>query len=246
MRVMPLLLCVGFACGGCGREGATKSAEVPPLRKSDAAVIGIDVSRYQGDIHWKQVEASGIDFAFIRVSDGLNYVDSRFRDNWRQARKAHVIRGAYQYFRSEEDPLAQAELFLRQVGSLRAGDLPAVLDVESNRAGLNPEEFAASLSVWLERVRQETGRPPIIYTRKNFWERHLGETGLARRHPLWVAHYEVFLPAIPGEWSDWTFHQYTDRGNRAGKRRVHGIRGDVDLNRFNGSRRQLRLLALGL
>src|SRR5262249_54505220 len=62
-------------------------------------VPGIDVSIYQGTIDWQKVHAAGIEFAFIRVSDGLDTLDSKYDVNWAGARAAGVLRGTYQFFR---------------------------------------------------------------------------------------------------------------------------------------------------
>ena len=70
---------------------------------------GIDVSAYQGAIDWRAVARAGKKFAFIRVSDGAAYTDPRFASNWAGARAAGLTRGAYQFFRPTESPLAQAD-----------------------------------------------------------------------------------------------------------------------------------------
>jgi lysozyme len=208
--------------------------------------IGIDVSHHQGKVDWRQVKRSGISFAFIRVSDGATIPDRQFGRNWRQARKHAVLRGAYQYFRVEEDPVEQAELLLSRVLPLLPGDLPPAVDVEAAHPDIGPVEYAARLRRWIEHVHTATGRAPLVYTRKNFWDRYLGNTGLGEECRLWVAHYDVEDPALPDEWQKWTFHQFSDSGNGAGQQRVKGVNGPVDLNRFNGKRGALRQLALGL
>src|SRR5690242_3432914 len=63
---------------------------------------GIDVSYYQESIQWKRVRRDGgVVFAFIRVSDGLTVEDPLFSANWNGAKRAGIMRGAYQHFRPE-------------------------------------------------------------------------------------------------------------------------------------------------
>src|SRR3954471_1810759 len=69
-------------------------------------VRGIDVSAYQGSINWGRVKDDGVKFAFIRVSDGLGFHDSKFGANWSGAKANGVLREPYQFFRSNEDPIA--------------------------------------------------------------------------------------------------------------------------------------------
>src|SRR5512140_1906269 len=67
-------------------------------------VKGIDVSYYQGTINWTAVKAAGVGFAFIRGSDGA-YQDPNFATYWAGSRAAHVLHGAYHFFRPSLDPI---------------------------------------------------------------------------------------------------------------------------------------------
>src|SRR5690349_2479112 len=86
---------------------------VPPECKLGPTTPGIDVSYYQGDIAWSRAHKAGVQFAFVRVSDGATISDSKFEANWTGAKRANVLRGAYQFFRPEESPLDQANLLVR-------------------------------------------------------------------------------------------------------------------------------------
>ena len=79
---------------------------------SGATVNGIDVSYYQGTIDWTSAKASGIDFAYARISDGTGFIDPQFAANWANMKAAGIVRGAYQFFRPETDPTAPGELLL--------------------------------------------------------------------------------------------------------------------------------------
>jgi len=199
------------------------------------SVRGIDVSHWQGVIAWPSVAGAGVDFAFIKATEGGDYTDPRFSANWAGAWQAGIIRGAYHYFRPQTDAAAQARHFLA-TAQLQPGDLPPVLDVEATD-GRPDSEIAAGVRTWLQMVEQATGRTPIVYTRASFWNPHLGPGDA--RYPLWVAHYDVPNPTLPGGWTSWTFWQHSDDG------RVPGITGAVDLNWFNGTRAQLEALASG-
>ncbi|MBW3570641.1 MAG: glycoside hydrolase family 25 protein [Gemmatimonadetes bacterium] len=196
---------------------------------ADAPLPGIDVSHWQGAVDWNRVAADGRHFAFIKATEGGDYTDPRFAENWAGARRAGVIRGAYHFFRPQTDAMAQAAHFVRTV-PLAAGDLPPVLDVEVTD-GRSLDVVAAGVRTWLEEVERATGRRPILYTRASFWTAQMG--GGFGAYPLWVAHYGATEPRIPAGWSGWTFWQHSDAG------RVDGIVGNVDLNWFNGDREEL-------
>lgn len=202
-----------------------------------ARVRGIDVSKWQGAIHWGKVKRSGVRFAFIRVSDGLDNPDPTFSANWRAARRVAVTRGAYQYFRPDQDPVQQADLLIKRMGPLRRGDLPPVLDLETS-GGLSERQVIARVNKWIARVKLATGVRPIIYSNAKSWREITGDTRRWRRSPLWVAHFDVRCPDTPRAWRRWSFHQHSDAGT------VPGIDHPVDLNHFNGGHRALRRLTV--
>ena len=203
--------------------------------KPAQTVKGIDVSYYQERINWSSVKAAGVDYAFIRVSDGSTFVDPRFQENWRNARIAGVKRGAYQFFRSNKDPIVQANLLLSTMGPLEDGDLPPVIDVESTD-GQSKATIVRKVQQWVDHVERALGVKPIIYTGPYFWQDQISSRDFGG-HPLWIAHYGTDCPLIPAPWSSYTFHQFTDSG------RVNGIAGNVDTNTFAGTRADLEALS---
>jgi GH25 family lysozyme M1 (1,4-beta-N-acetylmuramidase) len=199
---------------------------------------GIDVSYYQETIDWDRVAAAGTEYAFIRVSDGMNFVDTKFQRNWAEAKRVGVRRAAYQYFRPHHSAIAQANLLLERMGTLEQGDLPPVIDVESD-SGLSKSVVAGRVKQWVDHVQAATGVRPILYTGPYFWRDQVGSPEWAVGYPLWVAHYTNGCPLTPAPWSSWSFHQFTDRGH------VDGVPGNVDRNRFNGTVAQLDALTVG-
>ena len=189
-------------------------------------LYGIDVSKWQGDINWPEVASAGVEYAFIRVSDGLDYFDQKFAQNWEGARANGILRGSYQFFRSDEDPVAQANLLLNTMGPLEPGDLPPVIDVESTD-GQTPETIATNVGIWIDTVESALGVKPIIYTGRYFWEDNVQSDAFSE-NPLWVPNWGVSCPNIPSQWSGWAFWQTSDNGT------VPGISGAVDENLFNG------------
>lgn len=210
------------------------SGPAPAACEVGPTVRGIDVSYFQESIAWRRVRQAGVQFAFIRVSDGTTVADPRFADNWAGARRVGVLRGAYQYFRPEESAIAQADLLIAAVRR-DPGELPPVIDVETD-GGKSPAQLAAKVRAWVERVRAQLRVEPIVYTGPEFWRERAGGADLASQ-PLWLAHYTPGCPLVPAPWTRWTFWQHTDRGT------VPGIAGPVDLNVFAGDYFALEELA---
>ena len=194
------------------------------------SVHGIDVSAYQGHIDWPEVARQRVRFAFIKASEGATLRDARFGRNWREARAAGIVSGAYHYYLPNRDGGRQAALFIKTV-PLRSGDLPPVLDVEAPRFH-DVAALRRGVRAWLAAVQAHYGVRPILYSNYTFYQRYLA--GHFDDYPLWLAHYEVARPALPAE--RWIIWQHSDEAY------VPGIRGPVDFNVFQGSYEALQAL----
>ena len=204
-----------------------------------ATVPGIDVSYWNAGIDWPKVRAAGQRYVFAKATEGDFYSDPTFDDNWRGAKTAGLLRGAYHFFRSNVDPKKQATRFIDYVKSMNDnGELPPVLDLETND-GQTKDKVIARVKTWLDLVEAAFNKKPIIYSGQYFLQDYLSEAGggppaWAKDYPLWLAQYpnvyvEGLQPTLPRGWFKWTFWQYSDKG------RVNGINARVDLNVFNGN-----------
>ena len=233
-------LCVLLIGCAAPPDPAGSVVEQPAIACGDGpTVTGMDVSYYEASIDWDAAHAAGIDFAFIRVSDGLQFIDPKFPAYWAGARAAGVIRGAYQFFRPSQDPIAQADLLLDRIGPIEPDDLPPVIDVEVS-GGLSTAEVAARVRAWVAHVTEAIGRPPIIYAGLYSWHDLTGSADITTS-PLWVAQYtSAPCPNIPTPWTRWMFWQHTATGS------VPGIPGaTLDVNWFNGTLDDLRGVTAG-
>jgi lysozyme len=203
-------------------------------------VPGIDVSKWQGVIDWKAVRAAGIRFAYIKATDSTNGLDPNFTANWEGAKTAGIVRGAYHYFRPTADAKQQAAFFAQTV-HLEPTDLPPALDIESDFGKLSVAQINQAVSTWLSEVEKRTSRRPLVYTRATISDvRLVGPSGKVpawiKEYKLWVANYGVQSPLMPKGWDKWHFWQYSDKGA------INGIDGNVDLDWFNGSLKDLGML----
>lgn len=207
-----------------------------------AYIPGIDVSHWQGAINWPAVKAAGKRYVFIKASEGTTYVDTSFTANWRGAKDAGLLRGAYHFFRPLQDAMRQADLFCRTV-SLEATDLPPVLDLEVNE-NLTAAKVIQRTEVWCREVQNRTGRRPILYSGIYFLNTFFqvpsgGPPAWSKDLVLWIANYlgpAATQPYMPKGWSKWTFWQHSASG------KVNGISGNVDLDWFNGTPAELLAL----
>lgn len=196
--------------------------------------FGIDVSHYQGKINWDSIDrAKGdfpLDFVFIRATQGKDGTDTEYSRNWKSALSGGFVRGAYHYYRPNENSLEQAENFIKTV-RLRKGDLPPVLDIEQIPSGQSMDSLKTGLKRWLGAVERYYGVKPIIYSGERFHGDFLKKE--FEGYKLWIAHYTPL--EIKPEWNFW---QFTDRAA------LKGIDGLVDVNIFNGTVEELRILRI--
>lgn len=217
LAAVATLLALALAWGGCERG--------PTQRRADFDVEGIDLSHHQAVVDWSRVARAGMHFAYLKATEGTDHVDTRFADNWPEARYAGLARGAYHFFRPDRDAGAQARHFFSTV-DLQVGDLPPVLDVETT-AGATRDDLVRGVRAWLYHAEARYGVRPVIYTNLTFYYRHLA--GHFDDYTFWIARYGERVPSIAPA-ARLAFWQYGDRG------RVPGVEGPVDLNVFFGSR----------
>ena len=206
------------------------------LHKHEGKVVGFDVSQFQGKIDWDSVQkvenSYPLGFVFIRATAGTNKVDSQFKNNWQGAKKKKVIRGAYHYYRPNENSIAQANLFIKTV-HLSPGDLPPVLDIEKLPKNQSIDSLKVGLRRWLNKIEQHYQVKPIIYTGESYYNDFLKSE--FKDYPFWVANYNFFVEDLDDRWLFW---QFTEKAS------IPGIKGNVDLNIYNGTPKMLRYTTL--
>ena len=200
-------------------------------------VKGVDASAYQGEIDWPVLAGEGVDFAFIKATEGSGFVDPRFADNWRAAQAAGVRVGAYHFFSFDSPGGTQADRFIAAVPATE-GMLPPAVDVElygaHKKSPPDAETVRAELRVLLDRLEARYGVKPIIYTLESEYARYI--QGAFDDYDLWIRNV-VTPPRVSG----WTFWQYSSRDRLAG---YEGPEAYIDRNAFYGSHEALEALCV--
>jgi len=202
------------------------------LSKHPDKVVGFDVSQYQGTIQWNEIrkieDTFQLQFVFVRATAGKNKVDSKFKNNWKQAKKHQFIRGAYHYYRPNENSIQQAENFIQTV-QLEPGDFPPVLDIEQLPKKQSLDSLKVGLKRWLTKVEKHYKVKPIIYSGESYYNDFLKKE--FSDYSFWIANYNFWRNEPESHWLLWQFTE---------KAQVSGIKGAVDLNIFNGNLIYLR------
>ena len=199
---------------------ANTSTSEQSAQDTDVQPKGIDLSHYQSGVNWQKVKASGISFVYAKATEGITNVDARFASHRAGAQAEALLFGAYHFFRPNDDPIKQAEHFLKTAAP-NEGDLAPVLDLEIAPNQSEKAQYVANVSRWLKHVADQTGCTPMIYASPSFWREHLGKD--LSEYGFWLAEYSS-KPKPPETAPAWTFWQYSQRG------KVAGINGLVDVD----------------
>jgi lysozyme len=180
-------------------------------------IKGIDVSHWQGDIDWKKVADDGVEFAFIKATEGTALIDDKFFENVNGANAAGIKTGAYHFarFGCEEEAKEEARHFLDVVSKVSL-TYPLALDLEVDQKKVGKTKLTDAALTFLEEV-EKAGYTVVLYSGKIFLENCLEECRL-QKYPFWISRYNDDLCRDADIW------QYTSEG------KVNGIQGNVDMN----------------
>ncbi|MFF6998710.1 lysozyme [Streptomyces sp. NPDC008313] len=221
----------------------TAALTAPPAAAWDLP-LGHDVSSHQRNVDWAGARARGARFVYVKATESRSYRNPFFRGQYKGARDAGLIRGAYHFALPDKSSgTAQAAYFVRHGGDWRPDGrtLPPALDIERNPYGakcygLGKKAMVRWIRAFSDEVLRRTGRHPVIYTSTDWWNDCTGRSkAFGPDHALWLARYSsAGAGRLPAGWSHWTFWQYASSGPLPG-----------DQNLFNGSRAALERLARG-
>lgn len=203
-------------------------------------VLGLDCSKYQVDINWAKAKAAGIQFAFIKITEGTTYHEDNIynlKARVLSAQKNGVKIGYYHFARPgnvdnpELDAKEELDNVISHVGFLPTANLPFVLDIESYSSELiwqdveKLDHMNRFISTFLNGLTAK-GIKAIFYSYRSFI--NTNTTPAFGTYPLWLAAYlnnpETSLPPLPNGWNDWKIWQFTEKGL------IDGYVGDIDLN----------------
>ena len=229
--------CTATLAGMLGEDGprtADDSAMTVPATPDDAAaldqlpedidlaadeVMGLDVSSHQKEIDWEQAAADGYSFAYIKATEGSNFTDDRFSENWEGARDAGITPGAYHYFTLCSPGAEQAADFLAAVPPDDTA-LPPAIDLEFDGAcDERPEadDAQAEIDAFAAAVEAAWGRRLVVYSSSQ-WRDHYG-LPVSDSRPDWL-----FSDAGRPVQENWSLWQLRFDGT------VSGIEGGVDID----------------
>lgn len=221
-----LVLCISALFFFLGIPSKLASAEEYPVK-------GFDVSHHQNVIQWSKISPQEFKFVYLKATEGGDFKDRKFQENWLKAREHGFLVGAYHFYRLCRDGNIQAQNFIDTVPN-KADALPPVIDLEYDSNCINTyskDQLLLEIQDMHDQLQQHYGKQPIFYISKSFYNIVLA--GQFEQVPLWVREYQG-KPTLKGE-PEWLFWQHTNQG------KIKGISTPVDLNVFNGDARDWQL-----
>ena len=225
-----VILLIGLTLLSChsGRKlqkGNTKETTKESIKEitKQERLWGIDISHYQLIESWDRVKEQAPDFIFLKTTEGSTHQDSKYATYYQEIRKQKIPVGSYHFFTYMSSGKDQAKNFLSVV-NYKKGDLPLVLDAEFARKMPDKATIIKEIQAFINAVYEKTQCQPIIYCDYKYYLLYL-KNGVPDKCKLWIVDYR----GMPN--CSWTFWQTTD------KYRAAGIKGYVDFNLFNGTRK---------
>jgi lysozyme len=200
------------------------------LVNRETRTIGVDISAYQADVDMEMLKAQGIDFIFIKATEGTTHQDRRFAENWENAKNAGLPAGAYHFFSAKSPGETQAANFIETVGDDLTGRLIPVVDVEFYGTGGESlperEDVVRELKVFLDALEARYGVKPMIYVPGDVFRRYI--SGDFEEYKIWMSSVNVPIGfAYSGRWDVWQYF------NRAVLEGYSGGEKYIDMNVLN-------------
>jgi lysozyme len=209
-------------------------------------IRGIDISNHQHQIDWTKFDRSQVDFVLIKATEGGDFKDPLFRNNWKNVQQKGAIAGAYHFFTFCKSGREQAQNYIETVPRFsRPAEatptnqtLPPVIDLEfvgNCKSIPTPAALDKELNTFITIVEKFYNKKPILYVTYEFYDRYLQHK--YPNTPIWISDFYSFnkLPTLSDS-KPWLFWQYSERG------RIAGISTLVDLNVFSGTKSQFERL----
>ena len=203
-----------------------KPLDQPFLSLDDKkGICGFDMSHYQGRVDWDALATDpNAGFLYLKASEGSKLKDNMYNSYYREARRVGFKIGSYHFFRPNCPAREQFENF-RAVIKGKQQDLIPIIDVEVVSRGVSMYLFYDRLSELLQLVERETGRKPLIYTGRKFYDKYFSTTKFRGNYKFMIASYTLDEPVLANN-DDFLIWQFTGYG------KAKGVKGHIDISRF--------------
>ncbi|WP_394992198.1 glycoside hydrolase family 25 protein [Emticicia sp.] len=195
------------------------------IDKIQYPITGIDVSEHTGKIDFLKISNQQIDFVYIKATEGVNFVDPKFGENYFNANLTNIPIGFYHFFRFNKDGKSQADNFLKNIKGKKA-DLPLVIDVEEwgNLSEEITENVINEIREFITSVEKKSKKKMMIYSNESSYKKYI--MGNFDDNDIWICSFSK----SPNIKQKWTFWQHSHKG------KLNNSNSWFDINTFNGTK----------
>lgn len=208
-------------------QGAKYNFDSDGVLQTGSGTLGIDVSKWNGNIDWAAVKKSGVSYVIIRCgyrgsTTGAMIEDPKFKSNIQGAANAGLKVGIYFFSQAvnEVEAVEEASMTISLIKKYKIS-YPVFLDVEASggRAdGIDRNTRTKVIKAYCETIRN-SGYTAGVYANKTWLESYMN-AGELSKYKIWLAQYNT-APTYGGKYDLW---QYSSKGS------VSGISGHTDMN----------------
>jgi len=195
------------------------------INKKKYPITGIDISGHTGNINFLKISEQKIDFVYIKATEGENFVDPKFEENYLNAYSNNLSIGLYHFFRFNKSGKVQADNFLKNIKS-KMTSLPLVIDVEEwgNITTKPTEDVIDEIKIFITLVEKISGKRIMIYSNESSYKKYI--MGHLDKYDIWICSFS----RNPNINKKWTFWQHSHKG------KFDFADGWVDINTYNGNK----------
>ena len=187
---------------------------------------GADISKYNGNVNMKLAKQNGMDFVILKAGSGYSGEDSKFQQNYRNAKAAGLNVGAYwySYAMSVEEAKEEAVRFMKILGK-KQFEYPVYLDFEDPSQRRIPTKTKTDMAIAFMSILEKNGYYTGLYS-SGYWINNQFEKNRLKDYDIWIAHWHVTCPnCFTPDYGMWQF---------TNKSKIKGVpdtgEGGVDMN----------------
>lgn len=198
-------------------------------------VQGIDISKWNGNMDFS-IAKTKCQYVIMRAGYGNEWKDPKLDTYYRDAIANDMPVGLYWYARIGDNAELHADSFASEIAT-HSPQLDIVIDCE--QSSLGPTDTLNWILAMDTRLRAKTGKIPMIYTSKGFWDGKVSRSTNWSYRKLWVANWTTReYPVVPLDWQYKTGDHWQWSADGNGKAHEYGSTNgdlDMDLDRYNGT-----------
>lgn len=203
------------------------------VSKFDRYLVGADLSHHQGKIDWKKSDKDLLSYVFIKSSEGRNFKDCQFKNNWNGLKKVGILRGAYHVYRPEQSGKSQF-LNITEIVPVDKGSLPVAIDLEAlNHVSDKDKKYIQKeIGIMIYLLKKHYGKDPILYLSNSSYDRFIkGKFN----NKIWTWHYTKKSEPKKFGKKTWDIWQFATIGKNNVKYRRFTKDFELDLDYYDGT-----------